>query len=72
MFLLGVMLGVAALIIVLSVMNGFQLESKQRLLAVMPYGAFEKLDKAPVSNWPQALSALQDQLPKPVRLAPRL
>ena len=65
-------LAVAALIIVLSVMNGFQLESKQRLLAVMPYGVFEKLDIEPVSNWLQALSALQDQLPKPVRLAPRL
>ena len=65
-------LAVAALIIVLSVMNGFQLESKQRLLAVMPYGVFEKLDIEPVSNWLQAFSALQDQLPKPVRLAPRL
>ena len=68
--LLGMILGIAALIIVLSVMNGFQLEIKQRLLAVMPHGVFEKVDKAPVSNWPQALSALQDQLPKPVRLAP--
>jgi len=35
---IGMMLGVMALVIVLSVMNGFDKELKQRLLAVIPHG----------------------------------
>ena len=35
--LLGMMLGIAALIVVLSVMNGFQSEIKQRILFVIPH-----------------------------------
>ena len=35
--LLGMMLGIAALIVVLSVMNGFQSEIKQRILSVIPH-----------------------------------
>ncbi len=40
--LLGMMLGVFALIVVLSVMNGFDRELKQRILRVVPHGFIEK------------------------------
>ena len=36
--LLGMALGVMALIIVLSVMNGFDRELKQRILSIIPHG----------------------------------
>lgn len=48
--LLGIMLGVAALIIVLSVMNGLQQELQSRLFTVMSHGKI-------VANSPQVLQA---------------
>ncbi len=47
--LLGMMLGVFALIVVLSVMNGFDHELKSRLLKVVPHG-FVTTD-APLTDW---------------------
>jgi lipoprotein-releasing system permease protein len=65
--MLGISLGVAALIIVLSVMNGFQREVRDRMLSVIPhievYGvggsAIERLDEAikTITAHPQVVGA---------------
>ncbi len=52
--LVGMALGALALIVVMSVMNGFDLEIKQRLLKVIPHGVFQA--DAPIQHW-QQLSA---------------
>ena len=49
--LLGIILGVAALIIVLSVMNGFRAELRDRMLAVIPHGQIERQDGKAFDNW---------------------
>lgn len=54
--LVGMALGVFALIVVLSVMNGFDHELKQRLLRVVPHGFLST--KSPLVAWP----ALADQV----------
>ena len=65
--LVGMSLGVMALIIVLSVMNGFDRELKERILSVVPHGFLE--GKAPLSEW-QPLAARIDQHPEVVASAP--
>lgn len=47
--LIGMGLGVMALIIVLSVMNGFDREMKQRILSVIPHGFIDK--KQGLAQW---------------------
>jgi len=54
--LIGMALGVTALIVVMSVMNGLDREMKQRLLSVVPHGYIDK-DPA-LDNW----SALAQQI----------
>ncbi len=56
--LLGVALGVAAVITVLSVMNGFESELRSRLLSL---SAHAKLDNAgaPISNWQEQLELMR-------------
>ncbi|MBX2857720.1 MAG: lipoprotein-releasing ABC transporter permease subunit [Cellvibrionaceae bacterium] len=51
--LLGMGLGVFALVVVLSVMNGFDHELKQRILRVVPHGFLSA--KTPIEDW-QALA----------------
>ena len=51
MSLLGVAVGVAALIVVLSVMNGFENELRHRLLAMTSHGAISGPDGR-LSDWP--------------------
>jgi len=48
--MLGLMLGVAALILVLSVMNGFDRELKQRILGMVPHAVINGYD-APLQDW---------------------
>ncbi len=54
--MLGIALGVAALIIVLSVMNGFQKEVRDRMLAAIPHVQLSDLQDRPVTDW-QGLGA---------------
>ena len=48
--MLGLMLGVAALIVVLSVMNGFDRELKQRILGMVPHGTISDYGQ-PLQDW---------------------
>jgi lipoprotein-releasing system permease protein len=56
--LLGMIMGVAALIIVLSVMNGFQGELRDRMLALIAHGQIEGDSEHPFAEW----SALEQKL----------
>lgn len=65
--LVGMALGVMALIIVLSVMNGFDREMKERILSVVPHGF---IDQAPfLDDW-QILAAQVEAHPEVVAVAP--
>lgn len=65
--LVGMALGVMALIIVLSVMNGFDREIKERILSVIPHGF---VDQLPVLQDWQALSVQINKHPQVVASAP--
>jgi lipoprotein-releasing system permease protein len=65
--LVGMALGVMALIIVLSVMNGFDREMKERILSVIPHGFVDQLPA--LKDW-QALSTQVNQHPQVVASAP--
>ncbi len=65
--LLGMAFGVFALIVVLSVMNGFDREIKQRILSVVPHG-FVRSDQG-ISNW-QDVQAVVNEHPSVVGSAP--
>ncbi|WP_028117357.1 lipoprotein-releasing ABC transporter permease subunit LolE [Ferrimonas senticii] len=64
----GIALGVAVLIVVLSAMNGFERELKDRLLAVVPHGEFIAGDGA-LQDW-QGLAAAAMAAPEVVAAAP--
>jgi len=49
--LAGIVVGTAALIIVGSVMNGFETELKQRILGVVPQLTVSSIDQEPLSDW---------------------
>ena len=49
--MLGIDLGVAALIIVLSVMNGFQKEVRDRMLSVIPHIEVFSADGNALADW---------------------
>lgn len=66
--MLGLMLGVAALIVVLSVMNGFDRELRQRILGMVPHASITDYAK-PIADW-QPLLAQLEQDSKVVAAAP--
>ncbi|MBB3061434.1 lipoprotein-releasing ABC transporter permease subunit [Microbulbifer rhizosphaerae] len=65
--LLGMALGVMALIVVTSVMNGFDRELKTRILSVVPHGFVEKADG--LENWRDVAQQLE-QKPHVVAVSP--
>ncbi len=64
----GIGLGVAILILALSVMNGFEQALEQKLLNVIPHVELQAVDK-PIANWPAKLQQLSNQ-PGVVAAAP--
>ena len=65
----GIALGVAALIIVLSVMNGFQSEVRDRMLAAIAHVEIYDRDNGPLADW-QALAQRVRAEPKVQAVAP--
>lgn len=65
--MIGLMLGVAVLIIVLSVMNGFDRELKQRILGMVPHAIIE--GSGPIENWETIDSAVEKH-PRVLAAAP--
>jgi lipoprotein-releasing system permease protein len=49
--MLGMVLGVASLIVVLSVMNGFAMELRERILSLVPHGYLEFRDPQDAADW---------------------
>ena len=58
--MLGLMLGVAALIVVLSVMNGFDRELKDRILGMVPHGTISDYGK-PLDDWQAVAEKVNQQ-----------
>tara|TARA_B100001093_G_C26845491_1_gene1022590 strand:+ start:870 stop:2156 length:1287 start_codon:yes stop_codon:yes gene_type:complete len=58
--LLGVSLGVAALIVILSVMNGFEGELRERLLTMSAHGHIEEADGI-TDNWNSLVEKINDE-----------
>jgi lipoprotein-releasing system permease protein len=65
--IIGISLGVAVLIIVLSVMNGFEKELQQRILGAIPHASLHA--QPPLDNWRQVIQQVQQQ-PEVVAAAP--
>ncbi|MEP1447002.1 MAG: lipoprotein-releasing ABC transporter permease subunit [Paraglaciecola sp.] len=55
----GIGLGCFVLILLLSVMNGFEKELKDRLLSVIPHAEFKSVSASGIYNWPAEITALQ-------------
>ncbi len=66
--LLGIALGVAALIVILSVMNGFEGELRSRLLSMSAHGSVSR-PGGPLEDW-RALADLVEAAPGVVAAAP--
>lgn len=58
--LLGIALGVAALIVILSVMNGFEGELRSRLLSMSAHGSVAASDGS-TENWPALLERVREE-----------
>lgn len=65
----GIALGCFVMILLLSVMNGFEKELKDRLLAVIPHGELIAVSPQGMQNWQQHINGLQ-QDPRISYLAP--
>lgn len=65
--ILGLTLGVAVLIVVLSVMNGFDRELQNRILGMIPHAALHSYD--PLTDW-QSLAKKAKQNPQVIGAAP--
>ncbi len=58
--LLGILLGVAALIVIMSIMNGFEGELRSRLLSISAHGSLQASD-ADKDNWPTLVETVLEQ-----------
>ncbi len=56
----GIFVGVAAIIIVLSVMNGFHQELKDRILGLTPHNIITKYSYEPISDYDSILKVIRD------------
>lgn len=65
--IIGLMLGVAVLITVLSVMNGFDRELKNRILGMIPHASINS--REPFHDW-QKLAAIAQKNPQVMAVAP--
>lgn len=65
--MIGLTLGIAVLIIVLSVMNGFDRELKQRILGMVPHAVIK--GDGPLNNW-QDIDGKVEQHPSVIAAAP--
>ncbi|WP_348753845.1 lipoprotein-releasing ABC transporter permease subunit [uncultured Aquincola sp.] len=68
--MLGIALGVAALIIVLSVMNGFQKEVRDRMLSVIPHVDLFDAQGAPLPDWQATAAKVRQLQPEVIGAAP--
>lgn len=66
--MLGLTLGVAALILVLSVMNGFDRELKDRILGMVPHATITGYEK-PIADW-KHVAAIVEQDSRVIATAP--
>lgn len=66
--MIGIALGVAALIVILSVMNGFETELRQRLLSMSAHVSLQA-SAPPLADWDRAASLLDDR-PEVLAVAP--
>ncbi|PJA42388.1 MAG: lipoprotein-releasing system transmembrane subunit LolC, partial [Lysobacterales bacterium CG_4_9_14_3_um_filter_62_6] len=60
--MLGIALGVAALITVISVMNGFEKELRERILGMVAHATVAGVGEG-LADWPQALRAASAEKP---------
>ena len=67
--MLGMVLGVASLITVLAIMNGFAGELRGRILSLVPHGYVEPADQGSLPEWRGLASSLEAQ-PQVLALAP--
>lgn len=58
----GIALGCAVLIIMLSVMNGFERELRQSLLAYIPHGELFAVEQTGLANWQSIVAAFSDDM----------
>ncbi len=56
--ILGILIGVMALITTISVMNGFQEELRERILGMVSHATIDGLD-GPLEDWPRAVAIAQ-------------
>lgn len=65
--MIGLALGVVVMIVVLSVMNGFDHEMRTRVLGMVPHATIESSE--PISDW-KSLAAKVKQNPQVTAVAP--
>ncbi len=68
--MLGIMLGVTALITVLSVMNGFEKELRERILGMASHITITRMDGDALQSWPELGQSLAGAHPRIIGIAP--
>ncbi len=68
--MLGIVLGVTALITVLSVMNGFEQELRERILGMASHITITRMDEGALTDWQPLGEAIEKSDPRIVGLAP--
>ncbi len=68
--MMGIVLGVMALITVLSVMNGFEKELRERILGMASHITITRLSSEPLTDWAALGEAIEKYEPRVMGLAP--